>query len=127
MQRYEVARITVQQRRNQKRSEKIVRRGRGHRRTETLSVTAHSLAISVQRIPRLTHRCSGGRTEKTRRGDALIRKKFKLLSGAQRTPAGGNLGKENRPPSENVDGWVAGIMVVRVWARRLCVWRIGRV
>src|SRR5205823_12165727 len=75
MQRYEVARLTVQQRRNQKRSEKIVRRGRGHRRTETLSVTAHSLAISVQRIPRLTDRCSGGRTEKTRRGDALIRKK----------------------------------------------------
>src|SRR6266700_2373599 len=127
MQRHEVARIAVQQRGNHKRSEKIVRRGRGHRRAETFSVPVRSLAISIQRISRLADPRTGGGTEKPRRSDAFPGKKFKFLFAAQRALAGGDLGKENRAPSENHDSCIEAILALLRYALLFWHRRIGKV
>src|ERR1700741_4907800 len=113
MERQEIARITMQHRRNQERPEKIARLHRCHRRTKTFSVPASSLAISVQGISRLADARPGGRTEKPRRGDALARKKFEFLLYAQRAGAGGNLGKENRALFEDFDGGIDTMLMLR--------------
>src|SRR6266436_902093 len=83
-----------------------------------------ALAISVQRIPRLADARPGRGTEKTGRSDTFTRKKLELLFGAQRSHAGRNVGKENRPPAENLDCCIDGILVLlgRVplfWSRRI--------
>ncbi len=124
MQRREVAWIAVQQRRNDKRSEKIIRRCRGHRRTETFSVPADFLAIPGARIPRLRDPRTGGGTEKTRRSDAFPRKKFKFLFAAQGALARGNLRKENGPPFENFDGRIEAILAL---LRRAFLFRHRRI
>src|SRR5712692_1512300 len=125
VQRYKVARIAAQQRRNQKRLEEIVRRSCSHRRTEPFSVTTHSLTISAKRIPRLTDSRAGGGTEKTGRSDAFIRKEFELLFAAQRLPAGRNIWKNNRPPAENFDCGIEGILVLLRRVFLFCRGRIG--
>src|SRR5260370_6965541 len=125
MQQYEVARVVPQHGRKQKRSEEIGGRTGCHRRAEAFAVTTHSLAIAAERVPRLADPRARGGTQKTGRRDAFAGKKLELLLGAQRAAAGRQIRKENRPPSQNFDRPVYGVLLFLLRIGRLCPPRIG--
>src|SRR2546426_11777159 len=111
MQRHKVARVVPQHGRKQKRTEEIGGRRRSHRSAETFAVTTHSLAITGEGVPRLPVSRAHGGTQKTRRRDAFAGKKLELLLRAQGAAAGRQIRKENRPPAENFDRAMKGILV----------------
>src|SRR5260370_37103930 len=112
MQRHKVARVVPQQGRKQKRTEEIGGRTGCHRRAEAFAVTTRSLAIAAERVPRLADPRARGGTQKTGRRDAFAGKKLELLLGAQRAAAGRQIRKENRPPAENFDRAMEGVLGV---------------
>src|SRR6266566_4047513 len=126
MQRHKVARVVPQHGRKQKRTEEIGGRTGCHRSAEAFAVTAHSLAITGEGVPRLAVSRARGGTQETGRRDAFAGKKLELLLRAQRAAAGRQIRKENRPSAENFDRAMESILVFLLRMVRLGYRSIGQ-